>query len=63
MLEKLIGKKIRVAVAFITASSLNMANITKYYEGTVVDVDNDFIELDCGYINKRFIQTMEVLDK
>ena len=63
MLEKLVGKKVRVAVAFVTASSLNMSNITKYYEGIVVAVDNDFIELDSGYINKRFIQTMEVLDK
>lgn len=63
MLEKLVGKKVRVAVAFITASKMTLANITKYYDGIVVAVDNDFIELDCGYINTRFVQTIEVLDK
>lgn len=63
MLEKLVGKKVSVAVAFVTASSLTLVNITKFYEGTVIAVDKDFIELDCGYINTRFIQTIEVLDK
>ena len=42
---------------------MNLANITKYYDGIVVAVDNDFIELDCGYINTRFVQTIEVLDE
>lgn len=61
MLEKLVGKKVSIAVAFVTASSLNLANITKFYKGTVVAVEKDFIELDSGYINIRFIQTIEVI--
>ena len=55
MKEKLIGKKVTVDVAFVTASSLNMSNITKYYEEKVIAIDNNFIELDCGYINMNFI--------
>ena len=62
MKEKLIGKKVSVAVAFVTASSLNMSNITKYYEGKVISIDNNFIELDCGYINMNFIQTIQILN-
>lgn len=63
MFEKLVGKKISVAVAFVTASSLNYSNITKYYKGTVISVDKDFIELDNGIVNMRFVQTIEILDK
>ena len=61
MLEKLVGKRISVAVAFVT-SKMALVNITKYYEGKVVAVDKNFIELDCGFININFIQTIEVLN-
>ncbi|MBO5121084.1 MAG: hypothetical protein J6C28_05325 [Bacilli bacterium] len=62
MKEKLIGKKIRVAVAFVTASKMNLANITKYYDGIVIDIDNNFIELDCGFVNINYVQTIEILN-
>lgn len=62
MKEKLIGKKIRGAVAFITASKMNLVNITKYYDGIVIDVDNNFIELDCGFVNINYVQTIEILN-
>lgn len=62
MKEKLIGKKIRVAVAFITASKMNFANITKYYDGVVIDIENNFIELDCGFVNINYVQTIEILN-
>lgn len=62
MKEKLIGKKIRVAVAFITASKMTLVNITKYYEGIVIDIDSNFMELDCGFINMNYVQTIEVLN-
>lgn len=62
MKGKLIGKKIRVAVAFITASKMNLVNITKYYDGIVIDVDNNFIELDCGFVNINYVQTIEILN-
>ena len=62
MKEKLIGKKIRVAVAFVTASKMNLANITKYYDGIVIDIDNKFIELDCGFVNINYVQTIEILN-
>ena len=55
MLEKLVGKKVSVAVAFVTASKMNYANITKFYEGKVVSVDKNFLELDRGFININFI--------
>ena len=63
MFGKLIGKKISVAVAFVTASKMNLSNITKYYEGVVVSVDKDFIELDCGIINMRYVQTIEIIEE
>ncbi|MBQ3510782.1 MAG: hypothetical protein IJA30_00630 [Bacilli bacterium] len=63
MLEKLVGKRVSVAVAFVTAGKMNYANITKFYEGKVVSVDKNFIELDRGFININFIQTIEILDK
>ena len=63
MLEKLVGKKVSVAVAFVTASKMNYSNITKYYEGKVIAVDKNFIELEQGFININFVQTIEILDK
>ena len=62
MKEKLIGKKIRAAVAFITASKMTLVNITKYYDGIVIDIENNFIELDCGFVNINYVQTIEILN-
>jgi hypothetical protein len=62
MKEKLIGKKIRVAVAFITASKMTLVNITKYYDGVVIDIEDNFIELDCGFVNINYVQTIEILN-
>lgn len=41
---------------------MNLVNITKYYDGIVIVVDNNFIELDCGYVNINYVQTIEILN-
>ena len=58
MKEKLIGKKIRVAVAFITASKMTLVNITKYYDGVVIDIEDNFkvfqFDFDTEKLNYKF---------
>lgn len=63
MLERLRGKKIRVGVAFnggIASFAGKPLGGTEYYEGTLVDFDDNFIVLhNNSMIGIKYIQTIE----
>lgn len=61
MLGKILNKNVRVGVAFADVEfSRTMA--TKYYEGVVVEYDDNFIMFDDGsMIGIKYIQTIKVL--
>lgn len=63
MLERLRGKKIRVGVAFnggIASFAGTPLGGTEYYEGTLVDFDDNFIVLhNNSMIGIKYIQTIE----
>ena len=41
---------------------MTLVNITKYYDGVVIDIEDNFIELDCGFVNINYVQTIEILN-
>ena len=48
MLEKIKNKKCRIGVAFSREGKMSTIVATKYYEGTVVDYDDNFIVFSDG---------------
>ena len=65
MLERLKGKKVSIGVAFIGGANTGFNVVlggTKYYEGIVIDFDDNFIVFnDNTMIGIKYIQTIEVL--
>ena len=62
MRDKLIGKRVQIGVALMTASKINYTQVTKYYEGIVTDYKDEFIVLDNKiFISKNFIQIIEIM--
>lgn len=65
MLERLKGKRVSIGVAFIggvnTGFNVTLGG-TKYFEGIIVDFDDNFIVFDNNdMIGIKYIQTIEVL--
>jgi len=65
MMEHLKGKKVSVAVAFIGGKS-NFAGTplggTEYYEGTVVDLNDNFLIFNDGsMIGVKYIQIIKII--
>lgn len=65
MLERLKGKRVSIGVAFIGGTNTGFTVTlggTKYFEGIIVDFDENFIVFDNNdMIGIKFIQTIEVL--
>ena len=62
MRDKLIGKRVQIGVALMTASKINYNQITKFYEGIITDYKDEFIVLDNKiFISKNFIQIIEII--
>jgi len=64
ILDNFKGKKVEIAISFIGGgSALGQSSLggTKYYEGTLTDVSDDFIVInDNVAINKQYIQFIEI---
>lgn len=64
VLKKFKGKQVEVAISFIGGgSALGQSALggTKYYNGTLTDMSEDFIVInDNVVINKQYIQYIEI---
>lgn len=62
MLERIKDKKVKIGVA-LGGVTFNYSSITtKYYEGTIVDYDDNFVVFNDGsMIAIKFIQTIEII--
>lgn len=62
MLKRILNKKVRIGVAFAGVTSTLEATSTKYYEGVIIDCDDNFVMFDDGsMIAIKYIQTIQVL--